>query len=82
MVDDDCMRRRLNATPQFIGALTELVWTQLGESPTAITKAPPSPGPSLRWIPVDSHPRSFYPTFQKTSPSISKLFLGMPVAPP
>lgn len=27
------MRRNLNATPQFIGALTELVWTQIGTFP-------------------------------------------------
>lgn len=30
MVDDDCLRRNRNATPQFIGALTEMVWTQIG----------------------------------------------------
>ncbi|UNI19012.1 MHF histone-fold complex component, variant 2 [Purpureocillium takamizusanense] len=29
MVDEESMRRNLNATPQFIGALTELVWTQI-----------------------------------------------------
>lgn len=26
------MRRNRNATPQFIGALTELVWTQIGKN--------------------------------------------------
>lgn len=31
MVDDESMRRNRNATPQFIGALTEMVWTQIGE---------------------------------------------------
>lgn len=30
MVDDESLRRNMNATPQFIGALTELVWTQIG----------------------------------------------------
>ncbi|RDA86585.1 hypothetical protein CP532_5984 [Ophiocordyceps camponoti-leonardi (nom. inval.)] len=29
IVDEESMRRDLNATPQFIGALTELVWTQI-----------------------------------------------------
>ncbi|PFH59315.1 hypothetical protein XA68_12516 [Ophiocordyceps unilateralis] len=29
IVDDESLRRDLNATPQFIGALTELVWTQI-----------------------------------------------------
>lgn len=32
MVDDESLRRNMNATPQFIGALTELVWTQIGRS--------------------------------------------------
>lgn len=31
IVDEECMRRNRNATPQFIGALTELVWTQIGK---------------------------------------------------
>lgn len=30
-VDEECLNRDLNATPQFIGALTELVYTQIGE---------------------------------------------------
>ena len=30
MVDDESMRWNRNATPQFIGSLTELVWTQMG----------------------------------------------------
>ncbi|KAK4191677.1 kinetochore component CENP-S-domain-containing protein [Podospora australis] len=29
MVDDESLRRNRNATPQFIGALNELVWTQI-----------------------------------------------------
>ncbi|KAJ6438578.1 apoptosis-inducing TAF9-like domain-containingprotein [Purpureocillium lavendulum] len=29
IVDEESMRRNINATPQFIGALTELVWTQI-----------------------------------------------------
>ncbi|KAF2712141.1 hypothetical protein K504DRAFT_373442, partial [Pleomassaria siparia CBS 279.74] len=28
-VDDECLSQNLNATPQFIGALTELVYTQI-----------------------------------------------------
>lgn len=30
MVDEQSLRRNRNATPQFIGALTEMVWTQIG----------------------------------------------------
>ncbi|KAG5938986.1 hypothetical protein E4U59_003409 [Claviceps monticola] len=29
IVDEECLRRNRNATPQFIGSLTELVWTQI-----------------------------------------------------
>ena len=29
-VDEECLAQNLNATPQFIAALTELVWTQIG----------------------------------------------------
>ncbi|KAK7427964.1 MHF histone-fold complex component [Neonectria magnoliae] len=29
MVDEESLKRNRNATPQFIGALTELVWTQI-----------------------------------------------------
>ncbi|KAM5342591.1 hypothetical protein ACJ41O_013557 [Fusarium nematophilum] len=29
IVDEECLRRNRNATPQFIGALTELVWNQI-----------------------------------------------------
>ncbi|TPX10454.1 uncharacterized protein E0L32_008673 [Thyridium curvatum] len=32
MVDEESMRRNRNATPQFIGALTEMVWAQIGQS--------------------------------------------------
>ncbi|WZH45063.1 kinetochore component CENP-S-domain-containing protein [Fusarium acuminatum] len=32
IVDEESLRRNRNATPQFIGALTELVWTQIGTS--------------------------------------------------
>jgi hypothetical protein len=30
MVDEESIRKNRNATPQFIGALTEMVWTQIG----------------------------------------------------
>jgi len=36
-IDEECLTSDLNATPQFIGALTELVYTQIG------TLAPPCP---------------------------------------
>lgn len=29
-MDEESLRRNRNATPQYIGALTELVWTQIG----------------------------------------------------
>ncbi|KAF4970093.1 hypothetical protein FSARC_2794 [Fusarium sarcochroum] len=31
IVDEESLRRNRNATPQFIGALTELVWTQIDD---------------------------------------------------
>lgn len=39
MVDEQSLRRNRNATPQFIGALTEMVWTQIGEQPQISTLA-------------------------------------------
>ena len=30
IVDEESLRLNVNATPQFIGALTEMVWTQIG----------------------------------------------------
>jgi hypothetical protein len=30
MVDEETLRRNRNVTPQFIGALTEMVWAQIG----------------------------------------------------
>jgi centromere protein S len=36
-VDDSLLSDSLNATPQFIGALTELVYTQIGTSSSRIT---------------------------------------------
>ena len=30
IVDEETLRLGVNATPQFIGALTELVWAQIG----------------------------------------------------
>lgn len=29
-IDEECLTTDVNATPQFIGALTELVYTQIG----------------------------------------------------
>ncbi|KAF2741098.1 hypothetical protein EJ04DRAFT_571814 [Polyplosphaeria fusca] len=31
-VDDECVKQNLNATPQFIGALTELVYRQISNT--------------------------------------------------
>jgi hypothetical protein len=31
IVDEETLRLGMNATPQFIGALTELVWAQIGK---------------------------------------------------
>ncbi|CAP73559.1 uncharacterized protein PODANS_2_9255 [Podospora anserina S mat+] len=31
IVDEESMRRNRNATPQFIGALTDMVWSQIGK---------------------------------------------------
>lgn len=31
IVDEEILQLNVNATPQFIGALTEMVWAQLGE---------------------------------------------------
>jgi hypothetical protein len=30
MVDQESLKRNRNATPQFIGALTDMVWHQIG----------------------------------------------------
>ncbi|KAL4951139.1 hypothetical protein BDW69DRAFT_170692 [Aspergillus filifer] len=32
IVDEETLKLGVNATPQFIGALTELVWVQIGMS--------------------------------------------------
>jgi len=32
IVDEESLRLGVNATPQFIGALTEMVWTQTGRA--------------------------------------------------
>lgn len=44
MVDENSLRHNRNATPQFIGALTEMVWTQIG---MFITFVPFCRAPSL-----------------------------------
>jgi hypothetical protein len=30
MIDDESLKANTNATPQFIGAVTELLWAQIG----------------------------------------------------
>jgi centromere protein S len=40
IVDEESLRRNRNATPQFIGALTEMVWTQLGMETLLPSHAP------------------------------------------
>lgn len=37
IVDDESLRTNTNATPQYIGALTELAWSQLGISRPPLT---------------------------------------------
>lgn len=32
LVDEEIINLGVNATPQFMGALTELLWTQIGKS--------------------------------------------------
>lgn len=32
IVDEEMLKLGLNATPQFIGALTEMLWAQIGVS--------------------------------------------------
>ncbi|KAG8407461.1 MHF histone-fold complex component [Metarhizium acridum] len=39
IVDEECLRRNRNATPQFIGALTEMVWTQIGREKSPAPRA-------------------------------------------
>lgn len=42
IVDEETLKLGVNATPQFIGALTEMVWAQIGRpvlSLTATTRA-------------------------------------------
>jgi hypothetical protein len=36
IVDDESLRTNTNATPQYIGALTELAWSQLGIFPASL----------------------------------------------
>ena len=38
MVDQESLQRNRNATPQFIGALTDMVWHQIGEPPVSHLK--------------------------------------------
>jgi hypothetical protein len=39
IIDEESLRLNTNVTPQFIGAMTEMVWAQIGTSPPL----PPSP---------------------------------------
>jgi hypothetical protein len=52
-VDDSLLSDSLNATPQFIGALTELVYTQIGTYPLIHTSAFLHP---LKDHSADAHP--------------------------
>lgn len=40
-MDEETIKLGVNATPQFIGALTELVWVQIGMLPRDSTEFPP-----------------------------------------
>lgn len=42
IVDEETLRLGVNATPQFIGALTELVWAQLGRQQSPLTAKIPA----------------------------------------
>lgn len=37
MVDEESLQRNRNATPQFIGALTDMVWHQIGTQAPSIS---------------------------------------------
>ena len=37
IVDEETLKLGVNATPQFIGALTEMVWAQIGELQLPLT---------------------------------------------
>ena len=37
IVDEETLKLGVNATPQFIGALTEMVWAQIGRLPMPLT---------------------------------------------
>ncbi|KAI9669199.1 MAG: hypothetical protein M1817_004741 [Caeruleum heppii] len=41
MVDEESLRLNVNVTPQFIGALTEMVWAQIGGDRECMPDAPP-----------------------------------------
>ncbi|OJD27968.1 hypothetical protein ACJ73_00624 [Blastomyces percursus] len=40
IVDDETIKLGVDATPQFIGALTEMVWAQIGKIPLAFPSSP------------------------------------------
>ncbi|GFF81745.1 hypothetical protein IFM53868_03243 [Aspergillus udagawae] len=44
IVDEETIKLGVNATPQFIGALTEMVWAQIGRKPPSL----------ISWSMVDS----------------------------
>lgn len=39
IVDEETLKLGVNATPQFIGALTEMVWAQIGKLQLPLTAA-------------------------------------------
>ena len=47
MVDNESLTLQLNATPQFIGSLTELVFAQIGFPPLTPTPTPTPPPTKL-----------------------------------
>ena len=53
MVDEEAALLNTTATPQFIGAMTEMVWAQLGLSPLSpISSIPSLPLPPLPFLPL------------------------------
>jgi centromere protein S len=46
IVDEESLRLNTNATPQFIGALTEMVWAQIGVGSDPLPVCPKNPADS------------------------------------
>lgn len=47
IVDEETLKLGINATPQFIGALTEMVWAQIGRLQLPLTASTFAPADML-----------------------------------